>query len=108
MIALTADSFAEEVLNFEGDAFVEFSAPWCGYCHSLATVIYKIQSEFPDVKFCSVDIEREETLSKQYDIKNLPTSIFFRNGKEVSRASGLIKKSDIFEMLGKKATNPME
>ena len=57
-----------------------FSAPWCGDCRRIDPVVKELESEFSIVK---VNIDEDENLSTHFNIRRIPTFVFFKDGKEV-------------------------
>jgi protein disulfide-isomerase A6 len=80
---LTADNFDKAALGSRG-ALVEFYAPWCGHCKSLAPVYEELANVFAgdedDVVIAKVDTTEEEELGRKYDIKGFPTIKYFPAG----------------------------
>lgn len=67
---------------------VKFSATWCGPCRASAPIFAQISEAFPSVIFVEVDVDKAKELADKYDIQGLPTFVYFKNGREVSRHSG--------------------
>jgi thioredoxin 1 len=72
---------------------LKFKAGWCGPCTTLAPTINEVVSEINGIMYQEVDIEQEPMLSIQYKVKSLPTVIIEKNGKEVSRITGVQPKN---------------
>lgn len=66
---------------------LKFGASWCGSC----SVVSKQLEDIQDIK--SVDLDNDtEGLTKKYNIRNIPTLVFLKDGEEVDRHSGLITR----------------
>lgn len=66
----------------EGVALVDFWAPWCGPCRMLAPAIDQLAEEFEGkAKICKVNTEDEPELTAQYQVRSIPTILFFKDGK---------------------------
>lgn len=72
-----------------GFVAVKFGAIWCSPCKKLEPIMDKLEKEFSNVKFVSVDIDDIPNLAKQYQIRSLPTIILFKNGREMKKIQGL-------------------
>lgn len=75
---------------------VDFWAPWCKPCKKLATTIEELASEYEGkvvIGKCNVDEQRE--LAAVYNVRNIPTILFFKNGKNIERLTGVRMKSEL-------------
>lgn len=98
---LTSENFQKEVLNSKQPVLVEFSTEWCGTSHIIAPIIKEMAVTFnDDIKFCKIDIDEYEELSKQYGVRKIPTILLFNNGKVVDFIVGAVSR----EVLVKKLT----
>lgn len=70
---------------------VKFYATWCPPCNQLKPIFEKLshKTEYREVVFLAVDVDKHEDLTAKYDIRGMPTTLFFdAKGKEVQRISG--------------------
>ena len=82
---------------------LDFTGKWCSTCIILDKLIEsEIIPKFRNkVKFIKVDIEKDENLTKQYEILSVPTLILFKDGEEIWRKSGSISKDEVTKQLDK-------
>jgi thioredoxin 1 len=86
-------SFAQQVLQSDVPVLVDFWAPWCGPCRAVSPIIDELAQEYAGkIKIVKVNIDEDAGLSDTYDVQSIPTLVFFRNGSEVSRSSGVKTK----------------
>lgn len=79
---------------------VDFWATWCGPCKRLAPVIEELAQEYDGravVGKC--DVEDGEELAVRFGVRNIPTVVFLKDGKEVDRSVGLVPKQVLEEKL---------
>ncbi|MEM9212852.1 MAG: thioredoxin [Cyanobacteria bacterium P01_F01_bin.150] len=99
-IAITADTFAAEVLDSSIPVVVDFWAPWCAPCRVMNPVIADLAQEYSDVvKIGKVNVGDEEAIASQYNITSIPTLLVFRDGEIVERMPGLATKATILKRL---------
>lgn len=101
---IDTETFQSEVASFEGIAFVDFYADWCGPCKMTSPIIDELAEDptFKDVKFLKVDVDANQELASQYSIFSIPTFIVYKNGEVINQFSGARDKSG-FENELKKA-----
>jgi len=89
----------EAGLNLKGLSVVKFSAEWCAPCKRMETLLKKMEGEFPEIAFYDVDIDKCNSLAKEYKIKTLPTLIFFSDKKEKHKVAGVILTEPLRKLL---------
>ena len=100
-ITLTKGNFEDEVLKSEIPVLVDFWASWCGPCKMLAPTVAQIAEEYSGkIKVGKVNVDEEESLSREYGIVSIPTVILFKNGKPEKTSIGFVPKETMVSMLG--------
>ncbi len=80
----------ETDLNFDTSVtVVKFGAVWCGPCKKMEPTLAKLVTEFTSANFVSVDVDKLPSLGKQYQIRTVPSILFFKDGVEKNRVVGL-------------------
>lgn len=99
VIAVTNETFEQEVLRSDAPVIVDFWASWCGPCRMLAPILDQVASERPDVKIAKINVDEQMELASQFGIVSIPTLIVFKDGQPVNKSMGVKPKADILAML---------
>jgi thioredoxin 1 len=91
--------FEQEVIRSGDTVLVDFYADWCGPCKKLASVLDELAQETPDARIVKVNIDRSPKLAKHYSVRSIPTLILFKDGKPVTRRTGLNSKASLKELI---------
>ena len=76
-VALTKENF-ESVVTGNDMVIVDFWAPWCGPCRAFAPIFEASSEKHADVVFAKVNTEEEPELAGAFNIRSIPTLMFFR------------------------------
>lgn len=81
--------FQTEVLLSDRLVVADFYAPWCGPCKELAPVLEELADKYADkIKVVKVNVDEEESIAVRFGVANIPTVIFFKDGKTVASFVG--------------------
>jgi thioredoxin 1 len=77
---------------------VDFWASWCAPCKMMAPVLNEIaEDDKTSFTVAKVNVEQYQQLAAKYKVKNLPTLVLFKNGKEIQRLIGFKNKKGILK-----------
>ncbi|MBN9066129.1 MAG: thioredoxin TrxC [Rhizobiales bacterium] len=75
---------------------VDVWAPWCDPCRMMAPAYEAAARELePDVALIKLNSEKEPAIAAELGIRSIPTTILFRNGRELARQSGAMSSGQI-------------
>ena len=100
MIELNKESF-EQNLKENENLVVDFWAQWCQPCHVIAPILEEISKERDDIKIMKLNVDENKEIAMQYNVKAIPTLIFFKNGKPIMETKGVVTKKTINDFIDK-------
>lgn len=89
-----------EIIASQKLVLVDFSADWCGPCKMLAPILKQVKDEVGDtIKIIKIDVDKNQTLASQYQVRGVPTLILYKDGKQVWRQSGVLQKHELVQLI---------
>jgi len=94
--------FENEVLQSAQPVLVDFWAPWCGPCRSVAPVIEELAREnAATIKVVKINIDDNPNTAAAYGVSSIPTLMFFKDGEVAERLVGVQPKRRLQEAIDK-------
>ncbi len=88
------------IINSATPVLVDFYAEWCGPCKTLAPILETVKKEMGDaIKIVKIDVDKNQLLASNYQVRGVPTLLLFKNGKQVWRQSGVLQKNDLVSVI---------
>jgi thioredoxin 1 len=96
LIHLNESNFDQTISQSSVPILVHFSASWCRPCRMIAPVLDEIAKEQGDVvKIAKVDVDANPSLSSRFEIRRVPTLLFFKDGGMRDQVVGFTSKVDL-------------
>jgi thioredoxin 1 len=96
-VTITNENF-EDVKNGNLPLVIDFWATWCGPCRMIAPIISELAEEYDGrITVAKCDVEEADDVAMEFGIRNIPTVLFFKDGKVVDRLVGAVPKAKIKE-----------
>lgn len=96
VVTVSGSNFEEEVIQSTVPVLVDFWATWCGPCKMIAPILDEIANERAGaVKIAKVDVDQNQALSAQYNVRAIPTLLLFKNGAITEQMVGLSSKREL-------------
>lgn len=89
MALIVSDDNIEEVLGQNEITVLDFWAPWCGPCKVLGPIVDDLANGNPTISIGKVNVEENTSSAQKYNVRAIPTVIFFKGGVEVERVMGV-------------------
>ena len=92
-VAVGDTNFATEIEQHQGLAVVDFWATWCGPCRMIAPVLDQLAVEYQGkAKVAKVDVDANQQTASRFNVRSIPTILFFKDGKLVDQLIGAVPK----------------
>lgn len=92
----------KDIINHEYPVLVDFYADWCGPCKMQAPILKEVAIHVKDkAKIIKIDVDKNPSIARQYQVRGVPTLILFKNGQPVWRQSGVATKQQIINLFHK-------
>ena len=100
VIEFNESNFEQEVLKGEKLVVVDLFAEWCGPCKVISPIIYEISIEFEkEISVGKVDVDNNSEIANKYNIRNIPTILFIKDGQVVDKLVGSVQKKQIVDKI---------
>jgi thioredoxin 1 len=94
------NNFDDIVIKSTKPVLVDFWAEWCGPCRMIAPIVEEIASDFPDqVVVTKCDVDNSPGVANRFGIRNIPTILFFKDGKVADKQVGAVPKNNLVAKL---------
>lgn len=102
---ITDSEFEAEVLKSDSPVLVDFWAPWCGPCKSIAPVLEEVSKTYQGkLKIVKINVDDNPKSPSAYEVRGIPNLIFFKGGKLVDRVVGAVPKDQLIATIDKVVT----
>lgn len=94
----------DQIISSEKPVLIDFFATWCGPCQMLAPILKEVKDSLGErVSIIKIDVDKNQELAAQYQVRGVPTMMLFQNGKQLWRQSGVLSKEEILRTVIEKS-----
>jgi len=76
-----------------------FTADWCNPCKKTKPIVEELNREQIMAKFFIVDVDSEIEMTKDFEIKSVPTFVVMKDNKEIHRVTGAQTRQQLEELI---------
>jgi thioredoxin 1 len=92
-VTITDDNFQQEIEDGQGLALIDFWAAWCGPCRMVAPIVEELARDYEGrVKVGKLDVDQNQRTATKFNIRSIPSILFFKDGKLVDQIVGAVPK----------------
>jgi thioredoxin 1 len=93
-----------DIIKAQHPVLVDFFATWCGPCQVLMPVLKQVKDSLGErISIIKIDVDKNQAIAAQYQVRGVPTMILFQNGKQLWRQSGVLSKEQIIKTVLEKS-----
>ena len=93
LMEITDGNFQSEIAGAQGLAMVDFWAEWCAPCRLIGPSVAQLADQYAgQVKVGKLDVDSNQRTAAQFNVRSIPTILFFKDGQVVDTVVGALPK----------------
>lgn len=95
-------NFDTEVIQSELPVLVDFWAPWCGPCKSIAPIIEELAGTYEGkLKVAKLNVDDHPATASRFGIRGIPNLIILKGGVVKEQIVGAVPKARLMSAIDK-------
>ena len=101
-VDIREDNFETEVIQSTLPVLVDFWAPWCGPCKSIAPIIEELAGQYAGkLKVAKLNVDDHPATAARYGIRGIPNLIILKGGAVKEQIVGAVPKAKLVAAIDK-------
>jgi len=100
IVQITDDNFETEVIRSNLPVLIDFWAPWCGPCKSIAPVIEELAREYDGrIKVAKLNVDENPATPSRYAVRGIPNLLILKGGTVKEQIVGAVPKARLVDAI---------
>ena len=101
MIKINDSNFSAEIEKSDKPCVIDLYADWCMPCKMLAPVLEELEAEYPNVKFCKVNVDESPAVARAFGVSSIPMVALVKDGTFLDASVGFVPKASLASLIEK-------
>ena len=89
-----------QIIGGQTPVLVDFSAEWCDPCKMMVPILKQVKDQLgTQVRILKIDVDKNQELASQYQVRNVPTLMIFQNGQKKWTGSGVMQADQLASVI---------
>ena len=94
--------FDKEVIKSELPVLIDFWAPWCGPCKTIAPIVEELANTYTGkLKVFKINIDNNKEAAMKYNVRGIPNLMLFKSGELKGQIVGAVAKQELINAITK-------
>lgn len=100
VLAVSDDTFDQEVLKSSTPVLIDFWAPWCAPCRAIGPVVDELSREYAGkLKVVKMNVDDNPRTPARYGVRGIPNLIVFQGGEVREQIVGVVAKGRLVQAI---------